>query len=280
LIGCATPDVMVPAARRLPIAVLVHLPLASETGLSPDEAAELDAREGAVLRAVAATVATSEGAAATLIERHGLDPGRVRVAPPGADPAPPAVGSVHGSRLTCVASLTPRKGQDVLVEALARIADLAFTCDCVGGPVAGPYAGRLRELAAGYRLDDRFRLAGVRTGAALSATYAATDLLVLPSRAETYGMVVTEALARGVPVLATRVDGVPEALGTAPDGSTPGLLVPPGDALALAAALRRWLDSPDLREELRRSAALRRAELPGWEVTADLLVAAFREVAR
>jgi glycosyltransferase involved in cell wall biosynthesis len=148
----------------------------------------------------------------------------------------------------------------------------------VGGPVSGHFADRLRELASTYRLGDRFRLTGPRTGPALESTYAATDLLVLPSRAETYGMVITEALARGVPVLVSQVDGVAEALGTAPDGSVPGLFVPPNDPRALAGALRNWLDSPYLREELRRSAALRRTALPGWDTTVDLLAAAFQEV--
>jgi glycosyltransferase involved in cell wall biosynthesis len=111
------------------------------------------------------------------------------------------------------------------------------------------------------------RFVGTRTGAALDAAYADADLLVLPSRAETYGMVVTEALARGIPVLATAVDGVPEALGAAPDGSRPGMLVPPGDAEALAVALRRWLTDPGWRARLRESARGRRDTLRGWDDT-------------
>jgi glycosyltransferase involved in cell wall biosynthesis len=80
-------------------------------------------------------------------------------------------------------------------------------------------------------------------------------------------MVVTEALARGVPVLGTRVAGVPEALGTAPDGTLPGALVPPGEPPALAAALRRWLTDPALRRQWRSSAEARRAGLRGWDFT-------------
>jgi glycosyltransferase involved in cell wall biosynthesis len=78
-------------------------------------------------------------------------------------------------------------------------------------------------------------------------------------------MVVTEALARGIPVLATAVGGVPETLGHAPDGSRPGLLVEPAE---LAAALRRWLTDAALRDRLRRSARARRQALTGWDVTA------------
>ena len=92
-----------------------------------------------------------------------------------------------------------------------------------------------------HGLDDRVRLTGPLTGAALDAAYAAADLLVVPSRAETYGMVVTEALARGIPVLASDAGGLPETLGRDPGGRVPGVLVQSGDAAALAAALRGWL---------------------------------------
>ena len=102
------------------------------------------------------------------------------------------------------------------------------------------------------RARDRVRLTGPRTGDALDAAYAAADLLVLPSRAETYGMVVTEALARGIPVLAADAGGVPETLGHDPDGHVPGILVPAGDVSALKAALLRWMDEPLLRSGLRR----------------------------
>ena len=115
------------------------------------------------------------------------------------------------------------------------------------------------------------RFAGPLVGAELDAAYAAADLVVLPSRGETYGMVVTEALARGLPVLATAVGGLPDALGRAPDGGVPGLLVPPGDAAALAGALRRWLTDADLRARLRRSAAARRTGLAGWATTARIV---------
>ena len=74
-------------------------------------------------------------------------------------------------------------------------------------------------------------------------------------------MVVTEALARGLPVVAAEVGGVPEALGHGADGDRPGLLVPPDDPAALAAALRAWLGDAELRARLRRAARERRASL-------------------
>ena len=111
------------------------------------------------------------------------------------------------------------------------------------------------------------RFPGPRTGPELDRAYAAADLLVLASHAETYGMVVTEALARGLPVLAAEVGGVTEALGHGEDGTRPGLLVPPGDPAALGAALRAWLGDAELRGRLRRAARERRASLRPWAAT-------------
>ena len=151
----------------------------------------------------------------------------------------------------------------MLVAALGSLPELTWECVIAGALDRSP------SFVAGVRAaaDQRIRFAGTRTGAALDATYAEADLLVLPSRAETYGMVVTEALARGIPVLGTRVDGVPEALGTAPDGTVPGDLVPPGDPAALATALRAWLTDPGLRQRWRRAARQRRDTLRGWDET-------------
>lgn len=348
LVACGVPEIVVPHARRLRTAVLVHLPLAAETGLTPVEAAELDRLERDTLHAAALIVATSPQAARGLAERHGLDPDRVGVAAPGVDPAPLAPGTDGASRLLCVASVTPRKGHDVLVRALATLRDLPWNCVCVGplgrdheviatgdladavrladppgrddgyaarergtidvgdlddrvrltGPLGreegyaardrgmidaggladgvrlvdppgreGGYAARIREMIAAGGLADRVRLVGPLSGEPLEAEYAAADLLVLPSRAETYGMVVTEALARGIPVLTTTADALPETLGRAPDGSVPGLLVPPDDPAALADALRRWLINPVLRVKIRTSARGRRGMLHGWSET-------------
>jgi glycosyltransferase involved in cell wall biosynthesis len=189
--------------------------------------------------------------------RYGVPPQRVHVAPPGVAPAPLAEGSEAGDRLLCVAAVIPRKGHDVLLDALATIDDLPWSCVCVGARTPGFPPAR----------STRARFVGPRTGEALDAAYAEADLLVLPSRAETYGMVVTEALARGLPVLATDVGGVPEALGAAPDGKRPGVLVRPADAAALATELRRWLTDAGWRERLRAAARSRREHLPDWDDT-------------
>jgi glycosyltransferase involved in cell wall biosynthesis len=273
LVACGVPEIVVPQARRLRLVVLVHLPLADEIGTAPDVAADLDARERATLHAARAVVATSEWTEDRLVDHHGLAAERVHTVRPGTDPAPPAPGTDGRSRLVCVASVTPRKGQDLLVEALAQVVDLPWSCECVGPVRRDPaYVERLRGLIERHGLGDRIVLAGPLTGEGLADSYAAADLTVLPSRAEPYGMVVTEALARGIPVLATAVGGVADALGRAPDGRVPGILVPPGDATALAGALRSWFAEPGaLRGRLKESARLRRDALDGWDTTARRL---------
>jgi glycosyltransferase involved in cell wall biosynthesis len=282
LVACGVPDVVVPQARRLRVVVLVHLPLGNETGLDPAAAAALDARERETLHAASAVVVTSPWAAGRLIEHHDLAASRVHAVPPGTDPAPLAPGTDGRSRLLCVASVIPRKGHDLLAEALARVADLPWSCDCVGPLGRNPgYVERVRVLIERRGLASRMVLAGPRTGEDLANAYAMADLVVSPSRAETFGMVVTEALARGIPVLATAVDAVPETLGQAPDGSVPGILVPAGDATALAAALRRYLTEPGMRGRLRESARQRRLALASWALAggrlADVLAGLRRE---
>ncbi|WP_329282682.1 glycosyltransferase family 4 protein [Streptomyces sp. NBC_01451] len=272
LVACGVPEIIVPEAERLRLAVLVHLPLGDETGLDPAVAAELDALERTTLRAVPSVIATSDWAVRRLVSHHGLAPDRVHMAAPGADIAPLASGTDGVSRLLCVAAVTPRKGQHRLVEALAAVTDLPWSCVCVGGLEQDPeYVAELRALIARHGLEDRLHLAGPQAGAQLDASYAAADLMVLTSYAETYGMAVTEALARGIPVLATDVGGLPEAVGRAPDGGVPGILVPPENPAALAAELRGWFGEADVRRRLKAAARGRRAALDGWAATARSL---------
>lgn len=248
------------------VVVLVHMAAADEVGLSARDAARREETEGRALRAASAVVATSRTAADDLAARHGLRD--VRVARPGARRAPPAGGS-RPPRILAVANLTPTKDPLTLVRALHEVTDLPWTAVLVGSPEADPgYAEAVRREAGG--LGERVRLAGTLVGDALEAEWSASDLLVLTSRTETFGMVVLEALAHGVPAVVGAGTGAVEAL-TRGGGTSPGAAVPTGDPGALAAVLRRWLTDPTLRTAWRRAAHDRRARLPGWDVTAALV---------
>jgi glycosyltransferase involved in cell wall biosynthesis len=259
LLASPAADLLAPAAARLTMVVLMHMPLFTES-------------EAAVVRASAAVIAVSEWTRAQLLRHYVLAADSVRVALPGVDPSPLAPFR-DGRRLLCVAAVAPHKGHDVLLAALDRLADLPWTCVCVGSLDRDP------AFVASLQQVDRVEFVGARVGAALTERYLAADVLVLPSRAETYGMVVAEALAHGLPVIATETGGVPEALGTTSAGS-PGMLVPVEDAHALAGALRDWLTRADLRATLRRAAEERRTRLPGWTDTARHIAAVLEEVNR
>jgi len=266
LIASAVPELLAPQANRLNLVILVHMPFG-------DDDESLRGPERRAFMAASAIVTTSEWSRDRLLELYRLPPDRVHVAAPGVDAASPTLPSPDGSRLLCVAAVAPHKGHDILIDALIALeGDLRWTCACVGSLTRDPgFAARIALRAKDSGLDDRISFPGPLVGADLAAAYASADLLVVPSRGETYGMVVTEALAAGVPVIASAAKGLPEALGRAPDGRLPGMLVPPEDPAALALALRYWLRDPQLRTRLHSCALDRRATLTGWDATAKRL---------
>jgi glycosyltransferase involved in cell wall biosynthesis len=266
LVASVAPEVLVPESGRVRQVVIVHLPAgAPSVGSAPSGAA---AGEMRVLTGAVAVVTPSDWTRRWLVQRYDLDPGRVHVAEPGVDPAPAAPGTPDGGELLCVGAVARHKGHDLLLAALGAIPDLPWRCVWAGSLEVDPaFAQSLRRDAVACGLDDRVLFAGPLAGALLDRAYGTADVLVLASRMETYGMVATEALGRGLPVIAPAVGGIPEALGATADGTRPGLLVAPQDPAALAAALRSWLDDASLRERLRSAARERRGSLPSWTQT-------------
>lgn len=215
-----------------------------------------------------AVLTTSNWTRSAVLGDHRIDPRRVHVATPGVDLARHSPGTGTGSELLCLAAVVPPKGHDVLLEALATLTDLTWRCTLAGSLDRDhEWVDTLRKQAADSGIGDRVCFAGELAGQRLQEAWSGADLLVLSSRAETYAMVVGEALVRGVPVVASAVGGVPESLGELADGTRPGMLVRPGDPRALARALRRWLEDETLRLWLRRGAVARSAHLPRWAQT-------------
>ncbi|ANS77898.1 Glycosyl transferase, group 1 [Serinicoccus hydrothermalis] len=276
LIGSAAPEEIEQArARGARVGVLVHLPLPAEGGLDERERARLAALERRALHAAGTVVATSGWADADLRERYGLT--HVHAVAPGTDRAETATGSTP-PHLLALGSITPRKNPLGLLEALGGLQDRHWNLSLVGP--RGSDEGYVRAVTArAEALQGRVRMPGSLEGDALEALWRTVDLLVLPSQTETYGMVVTEALAHGIPALVPSGTGAVEALhGSGERDGLPGAgaVVAGTREEGWAEALRGWLDDPGLRDRWRRAAAGHRDRLRGWDTAAAELRAVLR----
>ena len=253
------------AARAQPcrVVALVHHPLADERGLEAADQRWLWQQERRALRACDRVIVTSAFTAQRLIEQDYLTTAPSVVCP-GVAPAPLAAAAhdvtPRSECWLCVASLTPRKGHEVLLRALDRLRDRSWVSPWVGDAGRDPaHANTLKASIERLGLGERIPWLGELDDAALAARYHQASLCVLPSYYEGFGMVVTEAVARGLPVITTDGGALPQTL---PDGA--GLVVPAGDAAALAEALRQWLDDRALRQRLMRGALEARSGLASW----------------
>ncbi|KQZ09918.1 hypothetical protein ASD19_11085 [Microbacterium sp. Root53] len=254
-------------ARRVRVVILAHMVVDAFPGA---DAAAVDGQWRA-LRAAHRVIAVSEWAAAQFTAGGIRD---VVVATPGGAPAEVATGTPGGGELLCVGVLAPHKGQDVLVDALARLVDIeGWRCTLAGATDVEPdFAEALRARSRAAGVAERVEFSGVQSAAGLERIYRRSDVLVAPSRAEAYGMAITEALGRGIPVVASRTGGIPEAVD--PDAA---ILVRPGDVRALADALDRWMSDPALRRGLKDAAVRARSRLRGWRDTVTRISSALRE---
>ncbi len=263
IVASAVPELLRRAAAEgRHVTMLLHYFPADDTAMTADECARLAATEEEAVRTVDRVVVTSPWAAREVAARYGRDDAVVAV--PGVDPAPLAAGSrADGEppRLLWLGRLSPGKDPLRLVDALGMVADLPWVARLVGpDSVDRALTDAVRRRARQSGVADRTELLGVRTGQALEAVWAETDLLVHTSRAETYGMVVAEAAARGIPSMVGAGTGAVEA-------QTAGATFPPGDAAALAELLRAWLTDPALAARWRAEASAARAGLPTWADT-------------
>lgn len=271
----ALPELAGDYCRSRTVIALVHHPLALETGLSTEAAARLLASERAALAGARHIIVTSGATARILVADYHVPPGRIAVAPPGSDRVARARGNAAGPlALLSVGALVPRKGHDVLVAALARVADLDWRLTIVGPRDRDPAtAARLEAEIAALGLAERITLAGAVTPDRLAEYYAAADAFVLASRFEGYGMAFAEAASCGLPMIGTTGGAIPD---TIRPGA--GLLVPPDDIDALATALRRLIGDRALRQHLAEAAFAAADRLPTWESSAEIIAATIEAI--
>jgi glycosyltransferase involved in cell wall biosynthesis len=270
------PDAAQALAPTRPLIALVHHPLALESGISPETAAALAASERAALACVRHAVTTSPSTRRVLISDYGVAPERVTVALPGIEAV--AVSPrlrADAVTLLAVGAVVPRKGYDVLIDALATLADLDWRLVIAGD--------RTRDRATADAIAARIGVAGLDTrvsmrGAVgddeLARLHNEADVFVLASRHEGYGMAYAAAINHGLPVVGTRAGAIPE---TVPAGAA--ILVEPDDAPALAAALRTMITDPDAREAYAGAARAAAKQLPRWDATARIFLGVIESIA-
>ncbi|MDI6024820.1 glycosyltransferase family 4 protein [Corticibacterium sp. UT-5YL-CI-8] len=260
-------------AERLKIVALVHHPLALETGLSQVVQADLRAREKRALRAPRLVVVTSPMTARELTAHYAVPPETIAVAVPGTEPAPRASATGTPPQILSIGTLIPRKGHDVLLDALKLIQDIEWNARIVGSRDLDPAtADALEAKVRAHGLQNRVELTGESTDT--RAALASADIFALASRYEGFGMVFAEALSQGVPIVACAAGAVPEVV-----PAEAGFLVPVDDAEAFAGALRRLLTDPEEHRRCADAAFEAGARLPRWHDTAQIIASRLANIA-
>ncbi|GGF46640.1 glycosyl transferase family 1 [Azorhizobium oxalatiphilum] len=271
----ALPTTVLRAAGR-PIVALIHHPLAREAGLTVEQSRAFAESERAALAACDGVIATSAATGRDLVAHYGVPEDRLAIAEPGVAPAPRAAAVGDPPRLLAIGSVIPRKNYAGLVDALAQVKHLPWHLSIIGSLTFAPGTVEdVRARIAHHGLEDRIALKGAVPVAALDAAYAACDLFVHPSLYEGYGMVLADALRRGLPMICTTGGAAGD---TVPDGAA--LKIPPGDTAALTDALRTLLARPEARRELAEVAYGVGHTLPTWADTATRAAAVLGRVYR
>lgn len=262
LLGCEHPGELAGAeAEGHRIALLVHMPRPEEPGLQPDDRSRLATLESAAVHAASAVIVPSRWAAHDLETRYGRTD--LHVAVPGSERAPLAPAHPIPVMLQ-LGAIGPLKNQMLTARAALAAPRSSFVVQFVGPVVDESYAAELASL-----IRPLGRWAGVHpavTGEDRDRVLARADLMVSVSRHESYGLTVTEGLARGIPALVGRGTGAQEALGAG--GGLPGACVDTHDPAEMTAALTAFADDPGTRDRWRAAARVARDRLPSWAPTA------------
>lgn len=258
--------VMDEAARhqrdRLRIVALVHHPLCLETGISSVDAAAFETSERAALSHAAHIIVTSPATGEKVQDLFGIHGRRVSVILPGTDRLPVSRRSSSGLiRLLAVGTVVPRKGYDLLFQALAESGLADWQLDIVGSLEADPVCAKTVSLQTRrLGISDRITFHGALDPGKLTHFYSQADVFVLASRYEGYGMAYTEALSSGLPVIGSGAGAVAETL-----SGEGAIYCGVEDVPALRRALERVISSASERETLARAARKTALTLPSWE---------------
>jgi glycosyltransferase involved in cell wall biosynthesis len=269
--GAMPPDLI--AGFDRPVVALVHHPLGLEHGLSVERQADLLASEARALALAWRVIVTSPLTERLLVADFGVPPERIIVVEPGTEPVSRSAGTGSPVRILAVGAVSPRKGYDILVTALAGLKSLDWQGTIAGATDRQPeVAEALRAQIERLGLRNRVLLAGAVDGQELETLYAQADIVVSSSRFEGYGMVLAEALAHGLAIVASTGGAADETL---PDQAA--LKVPPEDPTALAQALRQVIADETLRAQLAEAAWRAGQSLPRWSETVARVARVLKE---
>lgn len=258
------------AALGRDVVALVHHPLGYETGLAEGEAERLIASEKAALAAARHIIVTSPATRRTLEREFDVPAKKITVAEPGTDPAPRSTGTRMPLQLLTVGAVSQRKAYDILVKALMPLEDVDWRLIIAGATDRDPAAvAALEKTIQTANLGERVTLAGKVVPATLDRYFENADVFVMSSLFEGYGMVLAEAMARGLPIVCTTGGAAAE---TVPDNAA--IKVPPGDPEALTVALQRVLSDKKLRTRMADASWEAGRALPTWNETARRVAAA------
>ena len=260
----AMPDVVAAERTRLPLVPIIHMPLAHEAGLDEDGRRLRAESERRALTAATMIVATGSPTVEALAS-YDVSPEWLVLVNPGTDPAAVAHGSTgRDVHLLCVAAVTPGKGHDILLRALAGNRQYRWRLTCAGSLTRDPaYADAIVNLARSLELLDRTSFTDELNAAALDEQFRRSDVFVLATWRETFGMAVAEALARGIPVVSTTTGEIPRLV-----AGGAGHLVPPGSVEQLSMAIARVLGDAAYRAQLNAAALAARERLVTWDEAA------------
>jgi glycosyltransferase involved in cell wall biosynthesis len=254
------PEIVEHESWRLRFVPIVHMALSATPGLTRGEAAWLSSLERRALAKAQHIVVTGSRTKTTvsvMVDRYDDQITRI---PPGVDDVLSGEkerAQTSPLRLLCVANVTWGKGHDILLRSLASLTGADWTLTCVGSAEREPLHARfVHKMALDLGLESRITWTGELQN--LDSQFERADLFVLPTRGETYGMAVAEAIAHGVPVVSTRTGEVVSIVGGG------GMVAEPGDADAFGSVLREVIANQDLRRRLAEGARVAAKRLPRW----------------
>jgi len=275
LLGGAAPDFIDALSQVMPVTALIHHPLCLENGLDEDTAKTLEASEQKGLEFVSHIITTSPATTKTVFNLFGFDRDKIHTVLPGVKRTQISKGSKSQTvHLLCVGSVIERKGHKILLKALSALKHLDWRLDCYGSTAFDEKLfDELQDFINCEGLSDKVKFHGAVSDELLEASYVKSDVFVLPSLFEGYGMVYAEAIVCGLPVIATTAGAIPD---TVPE--TCGILAEPDNVKSLKEALEKMISDDALRNNYKQGALDAAADFPTWQSSANQFAEILKDI--